>query len=114
MIGQHNDDDWVENNQPNDNEEEEGEESEDEAAAGGTSLQWKNRGVTYQFQENPMRFCVWILLLLRAVERGIYYGFLFINPGFLTGECMLDVIWLVVVHSESINDLCPFLISTIR
>ncbi|KAL3770088.1 hypothetical protein ACHAW5_003464 [Stephanodiscus triporus] len=50
-----------------------------------TSLIWKSGKISYQFHENPMVRCVWILLILRAIERSIFFGLLFINPGFLTG-----------------------------
>ena len=46
---------------------------------------WESRGTSYQFASNPMRKCVWIILVLRAVQMGLNYGLLFINPGFLTG-----------------------------
>ena len=40
---------------------------------------------TYYFHQNPMRYCVIFLLILRGAERGIAYGYIFINLGFLTG-----------------------------
>lgn len=46
---------------------------------------WESRGTSYQFANNPMRNCVWIMLVLRAVQMGLNFGLLFINPGFLTG-----------------------------
>jgi hypothetical protein len=51
-----------------------------------TSLMWKSGQFFYQFHEKPMVRCVWILLILRAIERSIFWGLLFINPGFLTGK----------------------------
>jgi len=47
---------------------------------------WESRGASYQFAHNPMRTCVWIILVLRAVHMGLAFGTNFINPGFLTGE----------------------------
>ncbi len=47
---------------------------------------WESRGASYQFANNPMRHCVWILLVLRAVQMGINFGTNFIESGFLTGE----------------------------
>ena len=47
---------------------------------------WESRGASYQFANNPMRTCVWILLVLKAVQKGIELGIQFINPGFLTGK----------------------------
>ncbi len=47
---------------------------------------WESRGASYQFANNPMRTCVWIILVLRAVHMGLVFGTTFINPGFLTGE----------------------------
>ena len=47
---------------------------------------WESRGASYQFANNPMRTCVWILLVLRAVQMGINFGTNFIESGFLTGE----------------------------
>jgi hypothetical protein len=49
-------------------------------------ITWESRGVSFQFPNNPMRYCVWILLVLRAVQAGINYGTNFIESGFLTGE----------------------------
>jgi hypothetical protein len=51
-----------------------------------TSLMWKSGKFFYQFHEKPMVRCVWILLILRAIERSIFFGLVFINPGFLTGK----------------------------
>jgi hypothetical protein len=50
-----------------------------------TSLLWKSRGYTYEFAHSPVKHCAWILLALRAVERGINFGLTFLNPYFLTG-----------------------------
>ena len=47
---------------------------------------WESRDASYQFPNNPMRHCVWILLVLRAVQMGINFGTNFIESGFLTGE----------------------------
>ena len=47
---------------------------------------WESRGASYQFANNPMQTCVWIILVLRAVHMGLVFGTNFINPGFLTGE----------------------------
>ena len=47
---------------------------------------WESRDTSYQFPNNPMRACVWILLVLRAVQMGLVFGMNFINPGFLTRE----------------------------
>jgi len=99
-----NDDD--NNDQPHINEEEGGVEIGDDNEEEETSmiinqtssLEWKNRGITYHFCDNPMRDCVWILLLLRAVERGIYYGFVFINLGFLTGKCSPFIPYHILCH----------------
>ena len=67
-----------------------GEEGDTRVGNDGTSprqfITWESRGTSYQFANNPMRKCVWIILVLRAVQKGIEYGMLFINPGFLTGE----------------------------
>jgi hypothetical protein len=49
-------------------------------------ITWESRGASYQFANNPMRTCVWILLVLRAVQMGINFGTNFIESGFLTGE----------------------------
>ena len=49
-------------------------------------ITWESRGVSYEFADSPMRTCVWILLVLRAVQYGIYLGSNFIESGFLTGE----------------------------
>ena len=48
-------------------------------------ITWESRGTSYQFQEHPIRNCVWIILVLKAVHQGMHFGFIFINPGFLTG-----------------------------
>ena len=75
-------------------EEEEKRSDEEEAMKNGTdradndtktSLLWKSKGFTYEFAKSPVRYVAWILLVLRAVERGIWFGFVFINQGFLTG-----------------------------
>ena len=47
---------------------------------------WESRDASYQFANNPMRRCVWILLVLRAVQMGLSFGTNFIESGFLTGE----------------------------
>jgi len=99
-------DDDNNNDQPHINEEEGGVEIGDDNEEEETSmiinqtssLEWKNRGITYHFCDNPMRDCVWILLLLRAVERGIYYGFVFINLGFLTGKCSPFIPYHILCH----------------
>ena len=49
-------------------------------------ITWESRGTSYQFPEHPIRNCVWIILVLKAVQQGVHFGFLFMNPGFLTGE----------------------------
>ena len=67
-------------------------EDEEEAMKSGadreknTSLLWKSKGFTYEFAKSPARHVVWILLVLRAVERGVYFGYMFLSLGFLTGE----------------------------
>src|SRR5210317_354780 len=67
-----------------------GEEGDTRVGNDGTSprqfVTWESRGTSYQFANNPMRKCVWIILVLRAVQKGIEYGMQFINPGFLTGK----------------------------
>ena len=54
---------------------------------------WESRGASYQFANNPMRTCVWILLVLKAVQKGIELGIQFINPGFLTGKYAQTSSW---------------------
>jgi hypothetical protein len=68
-------------------------EDEEEAMKSGAdycennkSLLWKSKGFTYEFAKSPVRHVAWILLVLRAVERGVYYGYFFLSQGFLTGE----------------------------
>ena len=49
-------------------------------------VSWESRGASYQFAKNPIRTCVWIILVLRAVHFGLVVGTNLINPGFLTGK----------------------------
>ena len=50
------------------------------------SLTWRSRTGDYEFPLNPMAHSVWVLLFLRFVERGTYYGYLLMSPGYLTGK----------------------------
>jgi hypothetical protein len=56
------------------------------------SLMWKSRGYTYEFNYSPVKHSAWIMLTLRAVERGMNFGFMFINPYFLTGACYASLL----------------------
>ncbi|KAL3771993.1 hypothetical protein ACHAW5_002223 [Stephanodiscus triporus] len=85
-----------------------------------TSLIWKSRTqISYQFHENPMVHCVWILLILRAIERSIFMGILYINPGFLTGY--YNPIWnpgfssskanVFISSTQALQSSLPFIIA---
>lgn len=47
-----------------------------------SSLVWKSRTGEYEFALDPYKHSVWVMLLLRFVERAAYYGYTLINPGF--------------------------------
>ncbi len=53
-------------------------------------VSWESRGTSYQFAKNPIRACVWIILVLRAVHFGLVVGTNLINPGFLTGKTYIS------------------------
>lgn len=82
---------------------------------------WESRGTSYQFSNNPMRNCVWIILVLRAVQQGLTFGMLFINPGFLTGA--YNSSWspgfssskanTFITGTQGLNSTLPFLIALV-
>lgn len=59
------------------------------------SLTWRSRTGDYEFHLQPMAHCVWVLLLLRFVERATYYGYTLMNPGFLTGKISVRHVFYV-------------------
>ena len=82
---------------------------------------WESRGASYVISNNPMRHCVWILLVLRAVQMGINFGNLFINPGFLTG--IYNPEWspgfsstkanAFIASTQGLNNSLPFIIALV-
>ena len=71
---------------------------------------WESRGTSYQFANNPMRNCVWIMLVLRAVQMGLNFGLIFINPGFLTGMYVKNFLRILYIYIGSCGTYLHILI----
>jgi hypothetical protein len=82
------------------------EEDLNEAAAAdgggiGSSLVWKSHTGTYEFAVDPFKHSVWVILFLRFVERSSWYGYMLINPGFLTGELNNSLLLYCSVYAKT-------------
>ena len=82
---------------------------------------WESRGESYHFHGNPMRNCVWILLVLKGVQNSLNLGTIFINPGFLTGAYNPD--WspgfssskanTFISGTQALNSSLPFIVALV-